>query len=208
MLHDLPLMGFYKATRPASIEVQRQEALADIPDRIAVESLDDVRELPAGDDLDQNLWPDVEVEEPAPRRTLVKHIAGSTTGQPQSTASRKATPVTQHRSAAPSALRTDNTIKRTQQRSTANVAQHATRSTVPQRLAHSSKPSSKPVGKPAQTTLSNKPRPLADKNTNAPIRRKVLNPALVDFENDKMGKVVQAKLQACEDERGFEGFAL
>ncbi|UZJ56487.1 hypothetical protein CBS101457_005807 [Exobasidium rhododendri] len=54
---------------------------------------------------------------------------------------------------------------------------------------------------------SKKPKALGERNSNAIITRKVMNPALRDFENDQMGKIIKAKLKASEGNEP-EGFML
>lgn len=59
----------------------------------------------------------------------------------------------------------------------------------------------------AMAKTSVKPRALGEKDSNATIKRKVMNPALRDFENDQMGKIIKAKLQANQANEP-EGFLL
>jgi hypothetical protein len=47
----------------------------------------------------------------------------------------------------------------------------------------------------SSTTAPAKPRALGERDRNAIVKKKVMNPALRDFENDQMGKIIKAKLQ-------------
>lgn len=96
--------------------------------------------------------------------------------------------------------------------------------THPRPESHSSLPRDAPKGKIAlhSTTTTSKARTLlGDKsNTSAiprrvgnrasstlPPKKLVMNPALTDFENDKLGKALRTKLQAVEFD-AYEGFSL
>lgn len=54
--------------------------------------------------------------------------------------------------------------------------------------------------------LPAKPKALGERDSNS-IVKKVMNPALRDFENDKMGKIIKAKLQETRSNE-TEGFML
>jgi hypothetical protein len=57
---------------------------------------------------------------------------------------------------------------------------------------------SRPVLNQKSSAASSKPRALGERDSNAIVKKKVMNPALRDFENDQMGKIIKAKLQASE----------
>jgi hypothetical protein len=61
--------------------------------------------------------------------------------------------------------------------------------------------------KNSKSAPATKPKALGERDANAVNTRKVLNPALRDFENDQMGKIIKAKLKASEGEE-FQGFLI
>lgn len=63
-------------------------------------------------------------------------------------------------------------------------------------------PSPKKSSAPAR-----KPKALGERDANTTVKKRVMNPALRDFENDPMGKIISAKLQASEDQEP-QGFVL
>jgi hypothetical protein len=81
----------------------------------------------------------------------------------------------------------------------------------PTKVINTQKASAKPKALDERVSItqkaSAKPKALGERDSNATIKKKVMNPALRDFDNDKMGKIIRAKLQASHTDEP-EGFLL
>lgn len=196
MLQSIVAEGFYKPQRPESIELQRREDLANVPD-------------PSIDDFVEKTWPQAEQSGLKPLETSKRPTASSYgTGK------------------APVVKPNTQTIRKPFTTSSKEIK--AMPQTIGKRLPTA--PEKKAVSvqkKPFSTTngthrttltskstvtnaVPSKAKALSLKDNNTQIRRATgtTKSKFDDFENDKLGKSIQAKMQSAEQKNGFEGFEL
>lgn len=194
MLQTIVAEGFYKPQRPESIESQRREDLANIPDSSTTEFVNQI-------------WPDVEQKKTNIIGTTNK-IAPSSyekgklqSIKPSAQAIRKPSGSAKemeslHSSVKKSTSATDRgveSIKKTSNR-TINAIQNR-------------KLTTKAAGTNGVTI---KPKALSVKDNNAQLRRTtgISKSKLEDFETDRLSKSIQVKARQCDRVSEFEGFEL
>lgn len=195
MLQSIVAEGFYKPQRPESIELQRQEDLANVPD-------------PSTNQFVEKMWPIEEQREAKPlessRRAPLSYQAkgNASSVKPSTHAIRK-----------PSA--SSKEVKTNLQITGKRIPTVTERKSVPvQRKPISTVNSAQRTNLAPKSNTTNiassKSKALSIKDNNSQVRRAAgtTKSKSEDFENDQLGKSIQAKFRRAERENGFEGFQL
>ena len=197
MLKSIVAEGFYKPQRRESIELQRREDLENVPD-------------PSIDDFAERRWPEMEKRGSKPLETSKKAV-------PSSYGKGQAPSINPNTQAIPKPFTSSKVYKPHQQSSGKGIPTVVEKKIVSVQKKplniHTIKSTQKINLAPKNagtSVISTKPKALSLKDNNTQIRRTngTTKSKLEDFENDQLGKSIQAKIRRAEQEKGFEGFQL